>query len=386
MGRLVDPSPIPAATRRGFLLGSTGILAAGVLAACGGSGSSAGETVNGLRNATLVYGVPALDPSTVWFAAIPQKLGYYEQAGLNVKVNAVAGGSASIAALVAGQAQFATQSSQVIFTSVDKGVPLKGFMCEIPGDFIGLAVMADSPITQESQLKEALRGRTIGTNAVGGNPELEVKAVLAKLGLDPENDVKFLAVGTGTPALNALQTGRVQALGLWAMVYADIQAQGAKLRIFQPPPLPDLGFEHTTVTMQKTIDDDPELVAAFSKAIAQSLAFLSAAPPEQVVKLHYELYPSTKPAGVSDADAVAQGVLVLKSLMPYLQLQDRMKPGQLLGDATDAQINSVASLLHDADLIKGVKAPDAYFSRQFLESANKFERNAIVAKAKGFTA
>lgn len=223
-----------------------GLALGGAATACGGPATQSMSTSTGangkkLKNVTLVYGVPTLDPTTAWFAAIPRAVGYYAQQGLNVEVKGLQGGSASVAALIANRAQFATQSSQVIFTSVDRGVRLKGFMCEIPGDFVGLAFPASSPVTQPAQLREALRGKTIGTNAIGGDPELEVRAVVKQLGLDPDKDVKFLAVGTGTPAIHALQTGRVAALGLWAMIYANFQAQGYKLRIFQPDPLPKLG-------------------------------------------------------------------------------------------------------------------------------------------------
>lgn len=386
--RIIPPGGI---TRR-TVLGAAGALALGGFAtACGGPAtqSSSGSASAGgkkLKDVTLVYGVPALDVTTAWFAAIPQAVGFYAQQGLNVDVQALQGGSASIGALIANRAQFATQSSQIIFTSVDRGVNLKGFMCEIPGDFIGLAVMDSSPITQESQLREALRGKTIGVAAVGGNPELEIRAVVKQLGLDPDHDVGFLAVGTGTPAINALKTGQVAALGLWAMVYANFEAQGDRLRIFQPAPLPSLGFEHATVAMQKTIDNDPAMVASFSRAIAQSLAFLSAAKPEEIVKLHYKQYPATKPQGVSSGEAVAQGVKVLNSLLPYMDLEQRMKAGQLLGDVPDSQIASVATMLTEAKSIKKALPPDSYFTRQFLNGANDFDRDAVVAQAKKFTA
>lgn len=378
-------------SRRTVFKAAGGLAAAGFVAACGGtadsqSGSTTSSNGKKLRNVTLTYGVPSLDPTTAWFAAIPQAVGFYAQQGLSVNVQGLSGGSAAVAALVAGRAKFATQSSEIIFTSVDTGVALKGFMCEIPGDFVGLAVNASTPVTTEAELANYLRGKTIGTNAIGGDPELEVKGVLSALGLNPDTDVQFLAVGTGTPAANALKTGRVAALGLWAMVYAGFQAQGYELRIFQPKPLPHLGFEHTTVAMDSTINNDPQLVTAFSKAIAQSLAFLYGASPEEITKLHYKVYPDTMPQGVSTTEAIDQGVTVLDSLMPYLQLKQHLQPGQLLGDATSSQIDMVAQMLKGANVIKTVRPANAYFTGQFLTAANDFDRAAIVAQGKAYKA
>jgi NitT/TauT family transport system substrate-binding protein len=379
-------------SRRSVFRAAGGLAAAGLVAACGSAAGSsqvgppAAANGKNLRNVTLTYGVPSLDPTTAWFAAIPKAIGFYAQQGLSVNVEGLSGGSAAVAALVAGKAQFATQSSEIIFTSVDTGVALKGFMCEIPGDFVGLAIDSSAPVTTDAELANYLRGKTIGTNAIGGDPELEIKGVLSALGLNPDTDVQFLAVGTGTPAANALKTGRVAALGLWAMIYAGFQAQGYQMRIFQPQPLPHLGFEHTTVTMDSTISGDPQLVASFSKAVAQSLAFLYGASPLEITKLHYKVYPDTVPQGVSTSEAIDQGVKVLESLMPYLQLKQHLRPGQLLGDATSSQIEMVAQMLKTADVIKNVQPASAYFTGQFLPAANDFDRDAIVAQGKAYKA
>lgn len=381
-------------SRRG-LFGGAGVLAlGGLVTACGGPAAQSAKskpdetTTDGkkLRRITLSYGVPTLDTTTAWFGAIPRALGFYEQHGLSVEIEGLQGGTASVAALTTNRSQLATQSTQVIFTSVDRGVDLKGIMCQIPGDFIGIAVNDSSPITEESQLAEYLRGKTIGTNAIGGSPDIEVRAVVKHMGLEPDKDVKFLAVGTGTPALHALEKGRVAALGLWAMIYANFEAQGTKLRIFRPDPLSKLGFQHATVATQATLDDNPDLVLSYTKAIAKSLAFLSAADPAEIVKLHYRLYPAAKPQGLSSARALDIGTKVLKSVMPYLELDKRMREGQLIGDVEDSKIKAVGELLHGAETIKKVDAPSAYFTREFLEEANDFDRDAIIARAKKFTA
>lgn len=380
-------------SRRNLFGGAGALALGGLVTACGGPAAQSTSkpkvtTSDGkkLRNITLSYGVPTLDTTTAWFAAIPSAVGFYADHGLSVEIEGLKGGTASVAALTANRSQLATQSTQVIFTSVDRGVDLKGFMCEIPGDFIGIAVLESSPITDESKLADYLRGKTIGTNAIGGSPDIEMRAVVQHMGLEPDKDVKFLAVGTGTPALHALKTGRVAALGLWAMIYANYEAQGTKLRIFRPDPLSQLGFQHATVVTQETIDNDPDLVLSFSKAIAKSLTFLSAVDPVEIVKLHYRQYPAAKPQGMSSARAFEIGTKVLKSVMPYLELDKHMQEGQLLGDVEDSKIKAVGKLLQGAKTIKKLDEPSAYFTRQFLEEANDFDRDAIIAQAKNFTA
>jgi hypothetical protein len=84
--------------------------------------------------------------------------------------------------------------------------------------------------------------------------------------------------------------------------------------------------------------------------------------------------------------AIDQGVTVLDSLLPYLQLKQHLQPGQLLGDATSAQIKKVAQMLKTSSVIKSVQPASAYFTPQFLAAANDFNRDAIVAQGKAYKA
>lgn len=377
--------------RRYFLggLGAAGL--SGVLAACGSSGTSAAtsakKTSSGsksLEPVTLTYGVPTLDTTTAWFGAIPIGLGYYKAEGLNVTVEPLNGGAESIGAIVSGRAQFATQSTEVIFTSVDSGTSLRGFYCEIPKDFIGLAVLASSNITSPAQL----RGKTIGTLAIGGDPQLEVEAVMSHLGMKSGKDYNFLAVGAGEPALHALETGTVQALGLWAMIYAGFELSGGpKLRIFQPSPITSFNFEHATVAMDETLSGRPDMVRSFSRAIAKSLVFLSAADPAEIAKLQYKIYPSTRPAGMSGSQGVTYGAGILKSLLPYMDFANRVASKSApLGSADSASIDAYGNLLYSSGVIKKKFPATEYFTNSFVASADDFDYASVVNDAKSFTA
>lgn len=375
--------------RRYFLGGLGAAGAVGLLAACGSSGSPAATSgkksgTKSLEPVTLTYGVPTLDTTTSWFAAIPIGLGYYKAEGLNVTVEPLNGGSESIGAIVSGRAQFATQSTEVIFTSVDGGTGLRGFYCEIPKDFIGIAVLASGNITSPTQL----RGKTIGTLAIGGDPELEVEAVMSKLGMKSGVDYHFLAVGAGAPALHALETGRVQALGLWAMIYAGFQLTGGpKLRIFQPSPITTFNFEHATVAMNQTLTGRPDTVRAFSRAIAKSLVFLSAADPKEIAKLQYKIYPNTRPAGMSDSQAITYGAGILTSLLPYMDFANRVTAKSVpLGSADSGSIDAYRNLLYSSGVIKKQLPSSEYFTSSFITSADAFDYSSIIKDAKSFTA
>ncbi len=372
-------------TRREFLqvIGTAlGGLAAGGLAASGGAvrrASAAPKT----KRAILVYGVQTLDVTTAFFGAVPQALGYYKDEGIEVEVQTVGGASAAINLLTNGQAQFSSHGTAGLFEAVDKGAPVRGFICQIPDYFVSIAVLKESPITSVDQL----RGKTIGVNAIGGAPDLVLHAVAQRQGWTAGKDIEFLAVGTGIPALDALRKGRVQALGLWDSIFAEFEFLGAQFRFFRPDPMPSIGFTHTTNTLVKTIQEDPDLITAMARAQAKSLIFMAAADPAELTKLHYKVYPATKSTGMSDADAVREGVELMKARVPFMRFKQRVFDHiELLGDASDKMIASMRDLLYSGKQLKQSLPPDAYFTRQFVPAMNSLNFKAIIDEAKKFKA
>ena len=88
----------------------------------------------------------------------------------------------------------------------------------------------------------------------GGVPYL--KAVLREAGLDPEKDVTMVPTGAGAPALQALNSGTVAALSLWAGAFAVFENQGAKLTIFTSKEL-STAPGHVLATTDEYIQQEP---------------------------------------------------------------------------------------------------------------------------------
>lgn len=337
-----------------------------------------------LRKVTITYGVPTLDSLTAaFFSSVPIGAGLYAEEGLEVEVQPLNGASAAINVLASGGAQFSTHSSGALMPAVGKGVAMKAFIVQIPDSFSSIAVMDDSPV----QKIEDLKGKTIGVAALTGAPTLLIKAVLRRLGWDVDKDVEWLAVGTGTPALDALRRGRIAAAGLWMSPYALFEFHGAKLRYFRPEPLPSVGFTHTTNVMNETIAKDPALVAAMARALAKSLVYMLAAEPDELTKLHFKLYPAARPISMSEPDLLRLQRAVMEATAKYMRVDQRLKSRQeKLGDETDARISELAQILKEGGEMPEALPPDRYFTRQFLPDMNNFDFEAVAAKARAFRA
>jgi NitT/TauT family transport system substrate-binding protein len=353
-------------------------LAAGAAVASGGLSRPA--IAQARKKVTLVYGVQTIDSSADdFFAAIPLGLGYYAEEGLDVDIQTVAGASAAMNMLVSGQAQFTTAGTPGLFAAVDKGVPAQAFICQVPDYFVSIAVEQDGPIHSFADLK----GKTIGVSANGGAPVFVTKAIMKSMGWNPDTDVQFLAVGTALPALDALRRGRVQALVEWDSIFALFEFHGGKFRYFRPEPIPHMGFTHATNTLLSTIDKQPEMVAGLGRAMAKAIVTMAAAPPEELAKLHFKVFPASRPMGMADADIYRLDGMRLAARKQFMRLQQRVfDRTEKIGDVSDARIESVRDLLHDGGEIKHAYPPGRYFTHQFIGKFNDIDVPGLIAKAK----
>jgi NitT/TauT family transport system substrate-binding protein len=336
------------------------------------------------RKIVIAYGVPTLDSmASVFFSSIPTGAGFFAEEGLDVEIQPMNGASAAISVLAAGGAQFATHSSGALMPAVGKGVPMKAFIVQIPDSFSSIAVLDEGPVKNIEDLK----GKTIGVAALTGAPTLLIKSVLSRLGWDVAKDVQWLAVGTGTPALDALRRARIDAIGLWMTPYALFEFHGAKFRYFRPEPLPSVGFTHTTNVHDSIVEKDPELVAAMSRALAKSLVFMSAAQPDELTRLHFKTYPAAKPISLSDGDLLRLQQSSLAATLKYMRTKERFETRrEKLGDESDERITQLAKVLYEGGEIPAVLPPDRYFTRQFIPTMNAINFDAVIEQARGFRA
>ncbi len=350
--------------------------------ALGAVGLAAPAIAQSKRRITMVYGVQTIDGSSEgFFASIPIGLGFYAEEGLDVDLQTVAGAGAADNLLSSGQAQIATHGTGGLFGAVGHGVPMKAFICQVPGNFTSIGVLEDGPIKSFEQLK----GKTIGISAVNGAPVLLVKAVMGRLGWNPDTDVQLLAVGTALPALDALRRGRVDALVLWDTIFALFEFHGAKFRYFRPDPFDQIGFTHASYALNSTIEKDPELINKVSRAFAKSLVFMAAADPTELGKLNFKVFPASKPAGLTESEALRLDRMRYDARAKFMHFQQRVfDRTEKIGDETDARIAGLRDLLFEGHEIPKALPIDDYFTRQFLPVMNDIDVAGLISQAKAY--
>jgi len=326
----------------------------------------------------VVFAVTTKDISVGHSAhsSLPQVLGYWKEEGLDVTVTSVEGSVAGMQQLAAGNLQTVSLGPEEIVIGREKGIKIKGFYVQARETIYRLVVPADSPLQKVADLK----GKTIGVPSLASGSVPFAKALVASVGVDPEKDVKILAVGVGAPGRLALQQKTVDCLALWDTLQASIENSGMPLRRLDLPMVHEM-LGQTLATRDDQVTENAAMLIGFARGIAKATVF-GLANPEAAVRIHWKMYPQTKPQTGDEAQALKDALNVFNSRFMLQRVDNR--PDPRFGIGTPAQWEKLHSIFKEQKFIEGtVPAADLYTSA-LIDQINKFDRAAIVAQAKAY--
>jgi putative hydroxymethylpyrimidine transport system substrate-binding protein len=244
-------------TRALALLAALLALALG-LAACG---EKSEETTAGTtQDFTLTLDFyPNADHAGIYMA---QKLGYFEEAGLNVEIQVPGDPSAPLKQVAAGQSDLAISYEPEVILARDQGL-----------DVVAVGALVNRPLTSliwlgKSGIKGVgdLRGKTVATAGIPYQEKF-LQTILARVKLSLA-DVKVVNVGFGL--VPALLGGSAQAmLGGYSNVEGvDLQQRGKAPVV---TPVDQLGVpsydELVFVARGQSLEEDPEAIRLFLAAL-----------------------------------------------------------------------------------------------------------------------
>jgi putative hydroxymethylpyrimidine transport system substrate-binding protein len=245
------------------------------LAACG----EKSEDVNGQAQPfglTLDF-YPNPDHAGIYMA---QKLGYFRQAGLDLKVTAPSDPSMPIKEVAAGRTDLAISYEPEVLLAHDKGL-----------EVLAVGALVNRPLTSMIWLKKSkirgisdLRGKTIATAGIPYQDAF-LKTILARANLST-SDVKAVNVGFGL--LPALVGGSAQAMlgGFSNVEGVDLRVRGKGPVV---TPVDKLGVptydELVLVGQRKRIEEDPEAIRLFIAALERGTKAAIANPKAATVAL-----------------------------------------------------------------------------------------------------
>jgi ABC-type nitrate/sulfonate/bicarbonate transport system substrate-binding protein len=221
------------------------------------------------KNIVIATSSVVLTNTPIW-VAIDKK--YFDETGLNVQY-IVMRSDLAVKGLITGDVDYMQSSSSVLRAAV-AGAPLTTILGVYNRTFFDLVARPEIKSLAD------LRGKVVGISRYGASTEYAVRFPLKANNIDPDKDVKLLAIGAGTDAarISALEAGIVAAAVL--QVPSNLIAH----KLGQKTILPLGDYMETLFaglgTSQKKIQTNREEVKQVVRAVVKSLDFMARNPVE----------------------------------------------------------------------------------------------------------
>ncbi len=316
------------------------------LAACGEKSEDTSGKTEALSLTLDFY--PNPDHAGIYMA---QKLGYFKEAGLDVKIQTPSDPAAPLKLLAAGRTDLAISYEPELILAREQGLDVKA-----------VAALVNRPLTSMIWLKKSgikgvgdLRGKTIATAGIPYQ-DAYLKTILGRAKLTP-SDVNSVNVGFGL--LPALLGGKAQAM---LGGFSNVEGVDLRLRGSDPvvTPVDKLGVptydELVLAAREARLEEDPQAIRLFIAALARGTA-AAAQNPGAAAKALEEANPDLDPK------------LTKAELAATLPLLNPPRGKQPYGYMSPDQWREFSGWMRDNDLIKGLPEPSSLLSNAYLPGA-----------------
>ncbi|MCQ8783601.1 ABC transporter substrate-binding protein [Mangrovibrevibacter kandeliae] len=218
--------------------------------------------------------------------------GYFAEEGIDASVLTVDGGGAHTNAVLTKQAFAFIGGPEHDAFAKAKGAELRAVVNVVNRGNVYLVSRKDVPGPADGQsMADYLKGKTIATGAFGGTPNSITRYILTVNHLDPKTDVVLQELATAG-IMAALKTKQADI----GVLSEPMLTQGIDEGLWNEPfyNVPkELGpYTYSTLNVrQESIENQPELVEGFVRAISRGLAFTHDNP-EEATKVAAKEFPT----------------------------------------------------------------------------------------------
>ncbi len=225
-----------------------------------------------------------------------------KQRGINVDLQAYGTSSTiSVDAVLSGQAEFGAGGTATILQAIRQGANLK-IIAAIVNNVQVMVIRNDVakkigvlPTAPVADRVRALKGLTIATGAVGSNNYQVLRGYLKHFGVDPDKDVKIVAVAEPTAMTSGIEQGRFDAIAYASPIVDRAIAQGVA-GIWISGPRGDIpGSENLKASVvfarSETVEKNRADVDALRAAMTDALGVLKSDPAGTGARLREKYFP-----------------------------------------------------------------------------------------------
>ena len=316
-----------------------------VLAACGEKSEEGGGERESF-NLTLDF-YPNPDHAGIYMA---QKLGYFEEAGLDVSIDTPSDPAAPMKQVAAGRSDLAISYEPEVALAREQGL-----------DVVAVAALVNRPLTSMIWLNKSgikgvadLKGKTIATAGIPYQDAF-LETILARVKLTPD-DVKAVNVGFGL--LPALVGGSAQAMlgGFLNVEGVDLRERGKGPVV---TPVDKLGVptydELVLVARRQTLEEDPEKFRLFLAALERGT--------DAAVS-----QPGSATTAITEANPDLEPKLAAAEVKATLPLLGARTEGQPYGYMDPKEWETFAGWMRDNGLLDALPTPSELLDNSYLPS------------------
>src|SRR3954471_15603355 len=225
---------------------------------------------------------------------LTERLGYFKDEGLNVRISDFPGGTRSLEAVVGGSADVVAGAYEHTINMQSRKQNFRAFVLSGAAPQITVAISSKLAATYKSP--KDLKGLKIGVSAPGSSTNMVINYVLAKGGLKP-TDVSILGIGAGATVVSAIDQGRVDVISQTDPAVTILEKEG-KVKVIAETrtpegtaklfggPMPAASFYAPIEYVKK----NPGTVQALTNAMVRTLMWMQAASPQQILDVVPEEY------------------------------------------------------------------------------------------------
>jgi putative hydroxymethylpyrimidine transport system substrate-binding protein len=315
------------------------------LAACGEKSEDTTGDREGFSLTLDFY--PNPDHAGIYMA---EKLGYFEEAGLDVSISTPSDPSLPIKAVATGDSDLAVSYEPEVALAREQGL-----------DVVAIAALVNRPLTSliwlgKSGIKGVgdLKGKTIATAGIPYQDAF-LKTILARVSLTPE-DVKAVNVGFGL--LPALVGGSAQAMlgGFSNVEGVDLRERGKAPVV---TPVDKLGVptydELVLVARRQSLEESPEKFRLFLAALERGT--------EAAVQ-----QPGAATEAIAEANPDLEPKLTAAEVKATLPLLGARTEGQPYGYMDPEEWTTFAGWMRDNELIESLPTAGELLDNGYLPS------------------
>ncbi len=225
---------------------------------------------------------------------LTERLGFFKDEGLNVRISDFPGGTRSLEAVVGGSADVVSGAYEHTINMQARRQNFQAFVLAGAAPQISVGIAASQAARYQSP--KDLKGLKVGVSAPGSSTNMVINYLLAQGGLKP-TDVAIIGLGQGATVIAALEQGRVDVLSQTDPVMTILEKEG-KIRLIAETRTPQgteklFGGPMPAASLYAPVEfvrKNPNTVQALTNATVRTLLWMQEAAPQQILAAVPEEY------------------------------------------------------------------------------------------------